>query len=137
MQAVFLTTKDLIDRHWWSVASLLHDAVGQVSDEYTLEDLAAMVESGDVIAGLALDGDTPVMAMVFRFVRYPRTQSIHIMALGGRNLAVVAVTFWQQFVEWAQESGVTRIDACTQPAMTRVLRGMGFKHRYDFLRMEV
>ncbi len=62
---------------------------------------------------------------------------IHIMALGGRNLADAAMTFWRQFTEWAKESGATRIEACALPAMTRVLRALGFQHRYNFLRVEV
>ena len=137
MQAVFLNSQDLIDRHWWSVAALLSDGLEQVADEYTIEHLAQMVTSGAAFAGLALDGDTPVLAMVFRFVQYPRSQSVHVMALGGRDLAPVAISFWQQFVGWAKESGVHRIEACAAPGMTRVLRGLGFEHRYNHLRFEV
>lgn len=138
MQAIFLTTPELIDLHWWSVASLLDDAVRQVSDEYTIEDLAQMAVAGDVVAGLFLDDDgAPMLAMVFRFVHYPRTTTVHVMALGGRNLAGAAMTFWRQFTEWAKESGATRIEACALPAMTRVLRALGFQHRYNHLRVEV
>ena len=138
MRAIFLTTPELIDLHWWSVASLIADGVEQVADEYTLEDLAQMVVEGRATAGLCLDDEgKPVLAMVFCFKQYPRTQVVHIMALGGRDLAPVAITFWRQFVEWAKESGATRIEACAAPAMTRVLRALGFEHRYNFLRFEV
>lgn len=138
MRAIFLTSPELIDLHWWSVASLIADGVEQVADEYTLEDLAQMVVNGDAFAGLFTDDDgRPLLAMVFRFTQYPRTQAVHIMALGGRDLAPVAITFWRQFTEWAKESGATRIEACAAPAMTRVLRALGFEHRYNFLRFEV
>jgi hypothetical protein len=138
MQVLFLTTPGLIDTHWWSVAYLLDEAVEQVSDEYTLADLAAMVCDGAAVAALVLDDDgSPMLALVFRFVHYPRSTAVHIMALGGRNLADAAMTFWRQFTEWAKESGATRIEACALPAMTRVLRALGFQHRYNFLRVEV
>lgn len=137
MQAVFLNSQELIDRHWWSVASLIADGLEQVADEYTLEDLARMVERGDAFAGLAMEEGVPVLAMVFCFTTYPRTQAVHVMALGGSDLAQAAITFWRQFCAWAKESGATRIEACAAPAMTRVLRGLGFEHRYNFLRIEV
>ncbi|MCZ4315173.1 hypothetical protein O4H66_17335 [Comamonadaceae bacterium G21597-S1] len=138
MRAVFLNSRELIDQHWWSVAHLLDGRIDQVSDEYTLQDLAAMVEAGTAFAGLALDDEgAPVLAMVFRFVHYPRAQTVHIMAMGGSHLAEVAVTFWRQFTQWAKESGATRIEACALPAMTRVLRSLGFEHRYNHLRIEV
>ena len=138
MRAVFLSTQELFDLHWWSVASLIAEGVEQVADEYTVEDLAKMVDRGDALACLLLEDDgSPVLALVCRFVVYPRTQALHVMALGGSNFTQVAITFWRQFCAWAKESGATRIEACAAPAMTRVLRNLGFEHRYNFLRIEV
>lgn len=137
MRALFLTSQDLIARYWQDVASLIAEGVEQVADEFTVEDLEKKVASGDAFAGLVFDDDKPVLAMVFRFKQYPRTQAVHVMALGGRSLASAAISFWPQFVAWARESGATRIEACAGPAMTRVLRGLGFAHRHNFLRVEV
>lgn len=135
MRAVFLTTPELISLHWWSVMRLIDPVVHQAArGEFTLEDLTAMVESGRAFGAIALEDDKPVMAMVFEFRHYPARMLLNVMALGGHDLGRVAVSFWPQFTAWAKESCVSEIEACTSPAMTRVLKGLGFQHTYDIVR---
>lgn len=137
MKVLFLNTPALIAHHWQDAARLVAPVVDQAArGEFTLEDLAAMVQGGSAVAGLAFnDLGAPVLAMVFEFRFYPRKQVINIIALGGRNLATVADTFWPQFRAWAKESGASEIEACTAPAMTRLLRDLGFVHTYDIVRL--
>lgn len=138
MRAIFLTTPDLMDLHWWSVARLIDPVVHQAArGEFTLEDIAALVDRKHAIAGLAMDGDRPVMGMVFEFKSYPSKTVINIVALGGHDLPEVATSFWPNFVAWAAESGASEIEACTSPAMTRMLKRMGFVHTYDVVRFPV
>lgn len=136
MDVIFLTTPDLISLHWWAVARLVDPVAHQAArGEFTTEDLAQLVEEGRATAGLFHDDDgQPLAGMVFEFRHYPRSMTINIIALGGRNLGGISSTFWQQFVAWAKESGVSHIEACTSPAMTRMLRGLGFQHTYDLVR---
>ena len=136
MQAIFLTTPELRKTHWASVASLITPAVTEAArGEFTLNDLEAMVTNGHAVAGIAFDSDGPVMGMVFEFCNYPRRQVINVMALGGRDLAGIANSFWPQFIEWARESGVAEIEACTSPAMSRILKQIGFAHTYNVMRI--
>jgi hypothetical protein len=138
MQALFLNSHELIDRHWWSVAKLVEPVVRLAArGEFDLEDLAALVVSGQAFAGLAMDGDTPVMGMVFEFRHYPAKTVINVMAIGGRDLAGVAMSFWPQFMQWAKESGASEIEACTSPAMTRTCKALGFAHTYDVIRCQL
>lgn len=139
MNVLFLNSRPLIERHLPDIARLLGPGVAaEVRGEFTLADLADMVRSGSAFAGLAFDdAGTPVLAMVFEFRFYPRKQVVNVMALGGRNLAAVAVTFWPQFLAWAKESGACHVEACASPAMTRVLRNFGFGHVYNLLRCEI
>lgn len=135
MDILFLNTRELVDLYWWTVAALVDPVAHQAArGEFTTEDLAAMVERGDATAGLVTEGETPVLGIVFEFRHYPRTMTINIMALGGRDLAGAAGTFWPRFAQWAKESGVSHIEACTSPVMTRLLRGLGFRHEYDLVR---
>lgn len=133
---VFLTTPDLIDRHWQAAAALLAPVVDQAArGEFTLEDLGQMVREGCAVAGVMLQDGAPTLAMVFEFRHYPRKTVINIIALGGSDLTACAMSFWPSFVAWAKESGAQEIEACTAPAMTRVLRGLGFIHTYDIVRL--
>lgn len=132
---VFLTTPDLIARYWPDAAALLAPVVDQAArGEFNLDDLAQMTRTGRAFAGVMLQDGAPALAMVFEFRHYPRKTVLNIIALGGADLAGCAVTFWPQFVAWAKESGADEIEACTAPAMTRVLRGLGFSHTYDIVR---
>lgn len=135
MDALFLTTPELIGLHWWAVARLVDPVAHQAArGEFTTEDLAVMVEDGRAVSALFSVEDKPLIGMVFEFRHYPRAMTINVIALGGKDLAEVSSTFWPQFVAWAKESGVSHIEACTSPAMTRVLRGLGFQHTYDLVR---
>lgn len=133
---LFLTTQELIDQHWDAAAALLAPVVEQAArGEFTLDDLHSAVRKGRAFAGVMLHDGAPQLAMVFEFHHYPRKTVLNIMALGGSDLAVAAVSFWPRFVAWAKESGAEEIEACTAPAMTRVLRGLGFQHTYDLVRL--
>lgn len=136
MQAIFLITPELREQHWQAVAGLIAPAVTQAArGEFTLDDLEAMVIAGRAVAGIAFDAAGPAMGMVFEFCRYPRRQVINVMALGGKDLAGIANTFWPQFIAWARESGVAEIEACTSPAMSRMLKQIGFAHTYNVMRI--
>lgn len=136
MQAIFLTTPELRSQHWCSVANLIAPAVQDAArGEFTLSDLKAVAMSGRAVAGLALDDTGPVMGMVFEFCNYPQRQVINVIALGGKDLTAVANSFWPQFIEWARESGVAEIEASTSPAMSRILKRIGFAHTYNVMRI--
>lgn len=136
MRALFLTTPELLQAHWVEVARLVAPVATEAArGEFTVDDLQALVQRGAAFAGLAFDGDAPALGMVFEFRHYPRRTVLNVMALGGRDLARAAVSFWPCFVAWAKESGASEIEACTAPAMTRVLRHLGFSHTYDIVRL--
>jgi N-acyl-L-homoserine lactone synthetase len=132
---LFLTTPALIEQHWPDVAQLVAPVVDQAArGEFTLADLQELVVGGHAFAGLMFEANEPRLAMVFEFRHYPRRTTLNVMALGGSELASAAVSFWPQFVAWAKESGADAIEALTAPAMTRVLRNLGFQHTYDLVR---
>lgn len=137
MRVLFLNTPRLINLYWHSASALLEEVVEEAArGEFTLADLTQMVKAGTAIAGVVYnDLGEPILTVVFEFRFYPRKQVINIMALGGRQFHLATGTFWPQFVAWAKEYGVTEIEACTSPAMTRLLRGLGFQHTYDLVRL--
>jgi hypothetical protein len=135
---VFLTTPGLIDRHWPDAAALIDPGVQALArGEWNTDDLGDLVRSGRATAALMLEDGAPVLSMVFEFRHYPKRTMLNVMALGGSNLAPMAMTFWPRFLEWTRNSGATHVEACAGPAMTRVLRGLGFEHAYNLLRIEV
>jgi hypothetical protein len=135
MNALFLTTPALQAQYWPTAAALLEPVLAACRGEFTVEDLHDLVTDGRAFAGVALQGETPVMAMVFEFRHYPRKTVLNVIALGGAGLDELASTFWPRFLEWAQESGATEIEACVSPAMARMLKPLGLEHVYTVVRM--
>ena len=135
MQPLFLTSQRLITQHWPTAARLLEPVLGAVRGEWNVDDLEELCREGRAVAGIGFDGDEPVLAWVFEFRYYPRKTVVNLMALAGRGVEDAASTFWPTFVEWAGESGAAEIQACALPAMTRMLRPLGFEHTYNFVRM--
>lgn len=134
MQALFLTSQRLITQHWPAASALLAPVLDAARGEFTLDDLEELARDGRAVLGVAFEGDAPVMAMAFQFRHYPRCMAVNVMALGGRDMHAIASTFWPQFVAWAQESGASHIEACTSPAMARMLRPLGFSKTYELVR---
>lgn len=133
---LFLNTPALITEHWPAAQALLAPVALQAArGEFTVDDLQEMAVSGRAHVALAFQDGAAHLAMVFEFRTYPRRQVINVMALGGVDLTGAAVSFWPHFLAWAKESGVDGIEACTAPAMTRVLRNLGFEHTYDLVRL--
>lgn len=136
MQALFLTSQRLISEHWTAAARLLQPVLTAASLEWTVDDLEDLCRDGRAVAGIAFDeAGEPFMAMVFEFRLYPRRTSVNVLALAGRDLQALASTFWPSFMAWAKESGAAEIEACALPAMTRMLRPLGFEHTYNVVRM--
>lgn len=136
MSVLFLTTPDLLAEHWPAVARLITPVVTDAArGEFTVGDIGDMLQSRQAFAGIAHQDGIAHLAMVWEFRHYPRRTVLNVIALGGADLAAVADSFWLQFVDWAKESGVQEIEACTSPAMSRVLRQMGFAHTYNVMRM--
>lgn len=136
MQPLFLTSQRLITQHWATVAQLLEPVLGAARGEFAIEDLEELCRDGRALAALVLDEGEPLLAFVVEWRFYPRKTALNVVALGGRDLERVASTFWPTFTAWAKESGASEIEACTAPAMTRMLRPLGFKHTYDTVRMQ-
>lgn len=135
MQPLFLTSQRLITQHWPAVVDLLQPVLGAVRGEWTLDDLLELCREGRAIAGLGFEGGKPVLAWVFEFRFYPRKTTVNLMALAGCGVADAASTFWPHWVGWCAESGAAEIEACAAPAMTRMLRPLGFEHTYNFVRL--
>jgi hypothetical protein len=135
VQALFLTSQRLISQHWAVAAKLLQPVLQAVRGEWNVQDLEELCREGRAVAGIGFDGDEPVLAWVFEFRFYPRRTTVNLMALAGRGVDDAASTFWPSFVQWCGESGASEIEACALPAMTRMLRPLGFQHTYNLVRM--
>jgi hypothetical protein len=135
MKPLFLTTPELLETHWEGCKPLLQPVVDKAAKgEFTMQDLHDMVTSKEAFVFTVM-AEKPVLAMVFEFRRYPQKENINIVAIGGSDLGKTAQHFLPTFLAWAREFGVSEIEASTSPAMTRILKKIGFKHTYDFVRL--
>lgn len=134
---LFLCTPELINQYWESVSDLLGPHMDLAQGDFDIDDLRARVFSGSAIAGVAFENNSPVMGIVFSFKHYSTKMAVNVLALAGANLSCIATRFWPEFQDWARQAGASGIEACTRPAMSRVLRGIGFTHKYDVVKLEL
>jgi hypothetical protein len=137
LKVLFLNTPELLSQHWKDVSKLLAPNMDAAKGDFDIHDLEAMVMSDRAYAGVAFENDVPVMGIVFAFRHYSTKMTINVLMLAGSNLAAIANGFWPAFLDWARQSGAVEIEACTRPAMSRVLGGMGFTHKYDVVKFEL
>lgn len=135
MQPLFLTSQRLISEHWQTAARLLEPILPLVRGEWSLDDLEDLCRDGRAVAGIGFQAGEPVLAFVWELRLYPRKTTANIIALGGRGVDDAVATFWSRWVQWCRECGITEIEACAAPAMTRMLRPLGFEHTYNVIRM--
>ncbi len=135
MRILFLTSQSLITQHWPAVGELLQPVLRAAKGEFDIEDLEELCRDGRAVAGAVFDeGGRMVLALVFEFLLFPQISTVNVIALAGHDMDEAAATFWPTFREWAKESGASHIQASTSPAMSRLLRPLGFRHTYDLVR---
>lgn len=138
MQAIFLTTDELLDE-WWDKA--IHHLIPVVKEaargEFEIDDLLKLCRAKLATCGVAIDQGSVVMVMVFEFIHYPKISACNVIALGGSHLSEVSSLFFVTFKEWCKSIGVTVIEASCSSAMSRLLKRQGFAKTYEVVRLNL
>lgn len=138
MQALFLTSPELIAEYWDRAEVHLHPVVNQAArGEFTVSDIKRLCDEHRAFVAVVLDGDDVVLSLVYEFIFYPRITACNIMCLGGSRLEEAADSFFVTFKEWLHSMGVTVLEASCSSAMSRLLRRYGFEKTYEVVRHEI
>lgn len=138
MTPIFLTTPELLEQHWDSVARCLQPLADKSTHgEFDIADLRVLCEAKRAYAVVVSDDSDVVLAMVYKFAFYPKFTSCYVLAIGGRALDEIVRSFFVTFKKWLYGMGVTVIEASCSSAMSRVLARYGFGKIYEVVRHEI
>ena len=123
MEAVFLTTPELLQEFSARVLHTLHSAgADAVCDDFTADDLLRLAHEGRVVIGVFLDdGGAVAMVMVLEFVPYPRRMVLNVVLMAGKGVRKFCRRAWEPLVQYAKAAGADAIVATSRPAIARVL----------------
>lgn len=135
MQALFLTTPELLAEHWPEVERRIAPVIDRAAHgEFTVEDLKRLCEEKRAYSVL-FDGDSGgKVGMVYEFIFYPRMTACNIVALGGSGLDDIMASFFVTFKKWCYGMGITVIEASCSLAMSRILQRHGWVKTYEVVR---
>ena len=119
----------------WPIVALMLDTAGKYGlGERSLDDvLTAIVEEQSQLWLCIKEGEIKSCA-VTTLTDYPQYKVVFIDALSGRGAMQFIEAFWDYFCNWASVNGAVAIEACTRPAMTRLLRKVNMRKVYDVVR---
>lgn len=134
----YLSTADQVRADWWKCQPFLARCVEEaVNGEYTVDDLYQLSLLGRALPFYAeRDGEVQV-AGVLEIIRYPRQTALNVMALAGSNLETVAHDCFEDMKKFAAWMGADYVEASAAPAMTRLLRRLGFSPIYQTVRCAI
>jgi len=139
-EPVFLLTVELLDRYWPQTAEVLQPCIDDaMHGEMTTDDIYNRIKAGAMycLAWKNDGGELPsvAMAIILELQAYPQYTLMNVTALGGRGLDYFGEKYWKHICSWAYMNGVRQMQSSASPAMTRMLKKLGFKPVYTTLRM--
>jgi hypothetical protein len=138
MQAIFLTTPDLLDEYWEQASIHFEPVVTDAArGEFTVQDIRTLADDKRATIAVVLDGENVILSIAFEFIHYPRISACNIIAMGGSHWNEIAEQFFITFKQWLYGMGVTVIEASCSSVMSRLLRRYGFAKTYEVVRLNL
>lgn len=125
---------------WFQVKPLIDKALERCNGEITSEDVRRAILSERMQLFVAHDKTIVHMALVTEIQQYPRYTALNVVAVSGSlrgALRGYMQDFFPKILEWSQALGVTFVECRCHPTMARLLRGLGFYHRYHVMMLKV
>lgn len=98
-----------------------------VHGEYNADDVRMLLIKGRAFCAYSKAEDGSVeIACVWEMVYYPRTTSVNVLALGGKNTKENYRKYGPELMKLWKAQGADHVECLTSKAMARFLKLMGF-----------
>lgn len=135
---IFLTNDHDLQAYWLLARPLLEKCVLKaVHGEYRVEDIKKFVSRQRAMIVLGFLDGKPAVALAIEWLIYPQLKVANIMALGGRDLMVLADIYWDDILKMLKSIGMQAVQCSCSPAMERLLTPLGFAEVYRDLRINL
>lgn len=128
---------EYVNQTWPFVEKFISDAIdNQVGEkDYTLDQVQAMVASGQWMLLVAVDGGAIKGAAIVNFFNRPSHRVAFVMYIGGR-LVCNHETF-NQLCDLLKAFGATKIEGAVNDAIARLWRRFGFTDKYRITEVSI
>lgn len=110
---------DEVASSWEVIGSLLEKSIEFCYGEFDLDSILEMVADRRAFI-LALEhGEETVLAAACEVIVLPLKKVVHVFALGGRDLDVLHIQFWDKVAEIARTLGADAVRGAVRPSMQR------------------
>lgn len=130
-------TIEYVNQTWPFVEKFISDAIdNQVGEkDYTLDQVQAMIASGQWLLLVAVDEGAIKGAAVINFFNRPSHRVAFVMYIGGR-LVCNHETF-SQLCDLLKAFGATKIEGAVNDAIARLWRRFGFTDKYRITEVNI
>lgn len=120
---------------WPQIAPFIESAEKHSGGDYTMDQIRMYLNMNMWWLVVAVEDQQIKGAMTGTFVSYPNDRVAYITATGGGGICTADTLDQLRGILKAQ--GATKIQAGGREAMVRMLRGLGFTHRYTVVETNI
>jgi hypothetical protein len=132
----FVLLKEEIATHWPFLEPMIARSVAKSKGTVTTEVIYKALCQGEIVCfGTAIDGE-PEAIIVVQATRYETYTAGRILACAGKNLKD-AMQFWHIVEGWAHDMEAVEMEAWCRPAVERLLRRYGWRHKFSIVSLDL
>lgn len=110
---------DEVHSSWEVIGSLLSKCIEHCHGEFDMDDILTLVDRREAfVLALDCDGET-VLAAACEIIVLPRKRVMNVIALGGKDLDVLHLQFWDRVAEIAKTVEADAVRGAVRPSMQR------------------
>lgn len=123
---VQLVSTQYVHQTWHLVTDLFAKAIEHSPDEYTLDQIKALLANGSWVLLVAVDEDKTIQgAATINFYNMPNYRVGFITTLAGK--AIVNEDVYKQVCEYIKANGATRVQCAARDSAARLYKAVGMK----------
>jgi hypothetical protein len=128
----------VVDIVWKDTKKFLQAALDTTSGRYGIEDIYALLQSGELVLWLVLDDEEPIACITTRITNYPSgSRAMAMDWIGGKRMAEWLPMAHSIMKRYASDNGCTYMEGYGRKGWGRWLQKYGWKPEYITYRMDL
>jgi hypothetical protein len=128
---------EFVDVLWPEVVRMLEPSVETSKGKFSVEDIRAEIERGELVLWVILSDKTPVAFYTTRLIEYPGRRAMAMDWLGGSGVLSWRNAALDEMEKHARANGCQHLEGYGRLAWGRILKQRGWQPEYVAYRMEL
>lgn len=122
---------------WGDVVNLMYKSVATSGGKFHMDDLYRMIDKGEYVLWLVLDGEEKIAAITTRIIVYPNRKAMAMDWIGGSQMGEWLPIVQETLEQYAKDNDCQHLEGYGRKAWGRWLGKYGWKPEYIAYRMEL